>query len=158
MPKSCNRVSWQNLIAYWLQTGRPGFDPRQRQRHFSLASVFRPAVRSTQLPTQLVQVLSPGVKRGRDVTLTTHSHLVPRSRKSRSYTSSPPWRLYGVKGQLYFTVSNPVNFTRRNIFCLNATYRPLKYVTICLSLRPKAPCSQTPSIYVYGDTQNFTSI
>jgi hypothetical protein len=35
-------------------------------------------------------VLSPGVKRGRGVTLTTHPHLVPRSRMSRSYTSSPP--------------------------------------------------------------------
>jgi hypothetical protein len=34
-------------------------------------------------------VLSPGLKRGRGVTLTTHSHLVPRSRMSRSYTSSP---------------------------------------------------------------------
>jgi hypothetical protein len=30
-----------------------------------------------------------GVKRGRGVTLTTHPHLVPRSRKSRSCTSSP---------------------------------------------------------------------
>jgi hypothetical protein len=32
----------------------------------------------------------PGAKRGRGVTLTTHPHLVPRSRMSRSYTSSPP--------------------------------------------------------------------
>jgi hypothetical protein len=38
----------------------------------------------------------PGAKRGRGVTLTTHPHLVPRSRMSRSYTSSPPKRLYGV--------------------------------------------------------------
>jgi hypothetical protein len=30
-----------------------------------------------------------GVKRGRGVMLTTHPHLVPRSRMSRSYTSSP---------------------------------------------------------------------
>jgi hypothetical protein len=30
------------------------------------------------------------------------AHLVPRSRMSRSYTSSPPWRLHGVAGQLYF--------------------------------------------------------
>jgi hypothetical protein len=30
----------------------------------------------------------PGVKRGRGVTLTTHTHLVPRSRMSRSRTSS----------------------------------------------------------------------
>jgi hypothetical protein len=32
----------------------------------------------------------PGAKRGRGVTLTTHPHLMPRSRMSRSYTSSPP--------------------------------------------------------------------
>jgi hypothetical protein len=31
----------------------------------------------------------PGAKRGRGVTLTTHPHLLPRSRMSRSYTSSP---------------------------------------------------------------------
>jgi hypothetical protein len=35
-------------------------------------------------------VLSPGLKRGRGVTLTTHPHQVPRSWMSRSYTSSPP--------------------------------------------------------------------
>jgi hypothetical protein len=32
----------------------------------------------------------PGAKRGRGVTLTSHPHLVPRSRMSRSYTSSTP--------------------------------------------------------------------
>jgi hypothetical protein len=37
-----------------------------------------------------------GVKRGRGVTLTTHPYLVPRSRMSRSYTSSPSKRLHGV--------------------------------------------------------------
>jgi hypothetical protein len=41
-------------------------------------------------------VLSPGLKRGRGVTLTTHPHLVPRSSMSRSYTSSPPKRLHGM--------------------------------------------------------------
>jgi hypothetical protein len=42
-------------------------------------------------------VLSPGLKRGRDVTLTTHPpHLVPRSRMSRSYTSCPPKLRRGV--------------------------------------------------------------
>jgi hypothetical protein len=35
-------------------------------------------------------VLSPGVKSGQGVTLTTHRHLVPRSGMSRSYTSYPP--------------------------------------------------------------------
>jgi hypothetical protein len=29
-------------------------------------------------------------------------HLVPRSRMSRSYTSSPPQNLRGIAGQLYF--------------------------------------------------------
>jgi hypothetical protein len=35
-------------------------------------------------------VISPGLKRGRGVTLTTHPHLLPGSRMSRCYTSSPP--------------------------------------------------------------------
>jgi hypothetical protein len=38
----------------------------------------------------------PGVKRGRGVTLTTHSHLVLRSRMRRSYTSSAPSASIGV--------------------------------------------------------------
>jgi hypothetical protein len=38
----------------------------------------------------------PGAKRGRGVTLTTHPHLVPRSRMSRGYISSPPKRRHGV--------------------------------------------------------------
>jgi hypothetical protein len=38
----------------------------------------------------------PGVKSGRGVMLTTHPHLVPRSRMSRSYTSSPPKRHHDV--------------------------------------------------------------
>jgi hypothetical protein len=39
-----------------------------------------------------------GGKRGRSVTLTTHIHLVPRSRMSRSYNSSHPWSLHGSSG------------------------------------------------------------
>jgi hypothetical protein len=34
-------------------------------------------------------ILSPGLKCGRGVTLTTHPYLMPRSRMSRCYTSSP---------------------------------------------------------------------
>jgi hypothetical protein len=41
-------------------------------------------------------VLSPGVKRGRGMTLTTHPHLVPWSWMSRSYTSFSPKRLHGM--------------------------------------------------------------
>jgi hypothetical protein len=69
-------------------------------RHFPLASVSRPALGPSQSPVQWVPgVLSLGVKGGRGVTLTTHTHLVLRSRMSRSYTSSPPqappWRVAG---------------------------------------------------------------
>jgi hypothetical protein len=39
---------------------------------------------------------SPGLKCGRGMTLTTHPHLVPRSRMSRSYTPFPPKRLHGM--------------------------------------------------------------
>jgi hypothetical protein len=74
-----------------------GSIPRQRQRIFLLASAFRPALGPTQPPIQWVPgVLSPGVKRGWGVTLTTHPRLVPRLKMSRSYTSSPPRRLHGV--------------------------------------------------------------
>jgi hypothetical protein len=41
-------------------------------------------------------VLSPGVKHDWGVMLTTHPHLVPRLRMSRSCTSSLPRRLHGV--------------------------------------------------------------
>jgi hypothetical protein len=48
------------------------FDPRHRQRISPLASVSIPALMPTQPPVQRVPgVLSPGVNRGRDVTLTT---------------------------------------------------------------------------------------
>jgi hypothetical protein len=79
-----------NLSQYsvWLRAGRPGDRssiPGRGERIFSLASV------STQPPVQWVPgVLSPGLKRGRGVTLANHPHLVPRSRMSTSYTSYPP--------------------------------------------------------------------
>jgi hypothetical protein len=38
----------------------------------------------------------PRVKRGQGVTLTTHPDLVPRSKMSRSYTSSPPKCHHGM--------------------------------------------------------------
>jgi hypothetical protein len=44
----------------------------------------------------------PGAKRGRGVTLTTH--LVPRSRMSRSYTSSPPSATMACSGSVLLLV------------------------------------------------------
>jgi hypothetical protein len=76
------------------------FDPRQRQRIFPLTSVSRTALWSTQPPVQWVPgVLSPGIKSGRDVTLITHPHLVPRLRVSRSQTSSPPSAFVACSGK-----------------------------------------------------------
>jgi hypothetical protein len=85
--------SVQCLATGWT-TGRSRFDPQQRRNDF----FSRPALGSTQPPVKRVpEVLSPGLKCGRGVTLTTHPHLLPRSRMSRSYTSSLPKRLRGVK-------------------------------------------------------------
>jgi hypothetical protein len=60
---------------------------------FLLAPVSRPALRPTQ---PLIHWVPKGIKCGRGMTLTTHPHLVPRLRMSRSYTSSPPMCLHGV--------------------------------------------------------------
>jgi hypothetical protein len=88
--------SVSTCLATGWTTGRSRFDPRQRQRIFPLTSVSRPTLGPTQPPVQWVPwALSPGLKRGRGVTLTTHPYLVPRS-GSRRYTSSLPKRLRGV--------------------------------------------------------------
>jgi hypothetical protein len=55
-------------MVYWSR-----FDRRQGKRIFLLAPASRPALGPTQPPIQWVPgVLSPGVKCGRGVTLTTH--------------------------------------------------------------------------------------
>jgi hypothetical protein len=68
-----------------------GSIPGRGEMIFPLASVSRPALGPIQLPVQWVPgVLSPSLKLGLDVTVTTHPHLVPRSIMSRSYTPSLP--------------------------------------------------------------------
>jgi hypothetical protein len=70
-------VSWVAQYSVWLRAGRlgdRGSIPGRGERIFLLASVSRPALGSTWPPVQWVLgVLSPGLKCGRCVTLTTPS-------------------------------------------------------------------------------------
>jgi hypothetical protein len=85
-PRSASGFPGVAQYSFWLQTGRPDFDPRQKQRISPLASVSRPALRPTQPAIQRVPgSFPPGINHGRSVTVTAHPHLVPRSRISRSY-------------------------------------------------------------------------
>jgi hypothetical protein len=61
-------ASVQCLTTDW-KTGWPEFDPRQRQKIFTRASVSRASLRPTHPPGQGVRGggISPGVKRGRGV-------------------------------------------------------------------------------------------
>jgi hypothetical protein len=70
---------------------------------FYTLTVFITALGPTQAPIQWVPgALSPAVKRGRGVMLTTHPVLVPRLRKRKSYTSCHPNApLCSVTGPLY---------------------------------------------------------
>jgi hypothetical protein len=92
------------IYIIWLRAGQlgdRGSIPDRGERIFPVTSVSRPALRPTQPPVQWVPgVLSPGVKRCRGVTLTTHPHLVPGSRVSRSYILSPQASSCCVVGQL----------------------------------------------------------
>jgi hypothetical protein len=93
----CNSIVVGSLLLCKIKLVPLGVRSPAGAKDFPLTSVSRPALGPTQPPVQWVPgVLSPGVKRGRGVTLTTHPHLVPRSRMSRSYTSSPPKRLHGM--------------------------------------------------------------
>jgi hypothetical protein len=98
----CKPVSSVSTVSGYGPDDRAiGVRSRQRQEIFPLASASRPVLRPTQPPVQWAPgVLCPRLKRGRGVTLTTHPHLVPRSRMSRSY--SPPKHLRGVQWDVAF--------------------------------------------------------
>jgi hypothetical protein len=79
---------------------------------------------TTQLPIQWVW----GVKHGQGVTLTTHPHLAPRSRMSRSYTSPPPKHHSGMYwGQVYFTTAYPYS---EKLFLLCFSFQSLSNVLV----------------------------
>jgi hypothetical protein len=81
-------VQW--LATSWT-TRRSRFDPWQRRKDFS-SNMCVQTVSGVHPTSSTMGTGSPfqGLKRGRGLPLTTHPHLVSRSRMSRSYTSSPP--------------------------------------------------------------------
>jgi hypothetical protein len=89
-------LGWLSQCNVWLQTRQSGFDPRHRQRLFpsNVCVQTSPEAHPASYPTGIGDSF-PGVKRGRGVTLTTQSNLLPRSRMSGSYIPSPPGRLNG---------------------------------------------------------------
>jgi hypothetical protein len=75
------RVAQSGWLATGWTTGRSRLDPRQRLKNFS--STLCVQTGSGAHPASCTVgtgVLSPGLIRGRGVTLTTHPHLVPKSR------------------------------------------------------------------------------
>jgi hypothetical protein len=93
----------------------------------------RPALGPTQPPVQRVPgILSPGLKRGRGVTLTTHPHVVPRSRMSRSYTSSPPIAFVACSETAlafsFFLINTGLPYPASEVSCNRTT---LKYCSTC---------------------------
>jgi hypothetical protein len=87
-------ITWENIMSSelsrhsdGLRVGQLGFDFRQRQETSLSFAVCIPALGSTQLLLQHVPFsLSPGVN------LTTHLHLVPRSRMVELYDHHHPAR------------------------------------------------------------------
>jgi hypothetical protein len=79
---------------------RPGYRvsiPGRGESIFPVVSLCRLALGPTQLPVQWVPGGPfPGAKARPGCNAYHSPHLVPRSKMSRSYTSSPPWRLRSV--------------------------------------------------------------
>jgi hypothetical protein len=70
--------------------------PAEAKGFLPLASGSRPALGPIQHPVQWILGSFP-----RGVTLTTHTHLVPRSRMSRSYISFPPSAFVACNGTVF---------------------------------------------------------
>jgi hypothetical protein len=131
---------------YGLDDRVSRFDSRQGQRIFLLAPASRPALRLIQPPIQWVPgVLSPGVKRGRGVTLTTHPHLTAEVKYEKELyllsPRAPPWR---VAGHLYEykavlgsrpAVSSDIRFSFVSIIHspLISSYKPVQFIQLRIS-------------------------
>jgi hypothetical protein len=86
-----SRVAQSVCLATGWTTVWSGFDPRQRRKDFS-SSLCIQTGSEVHLSSCTMGTRGPFAegKGDRGVILTTHAHLVPRTRMYRSYTSSPP--------------------------------------------------------------------
>ena len=100
----------------WLRAGRSG-------DRISVASRFSAPVQtgpgSTQSPVRWVPGLSRGVKSGRGVLLTTHSLLVPWSRKSRAIPLFPLWAVRPLQS---LSACTSVHFTFFFTHCVDSYF------------------------------------
>jgi hypothetical protein len=93
------RILISTYCSLWLRTGRPGDRGSTPAGANDFYSNFCVQTGSGAHPASCTMDTGgpfPWAKRGRGVTLIAHPHLVPRSRMSRSYTSSPLKRHHGV--------------------------------------------------------------
>jgi hypothetical protein len=102
---------------------------RQRTKDFSSSLCVQTGSGAHPPPVQWVPgVLSSGLKRGRGVTLTTHPHLVPRSRMSRSYTFSP--LSSGIDFSILLIIQShsfPKSMLNRTSACLDYNTNPFLF-------------------------------
>jgi hypothetical protein len=93
----CSFVSW---VARGWKTRRPRFEHRQKRKDFS--SILCVQTGSGADPTSCTMGIGgPFGAKARPVRDADHSpHLVPRSRMSRSYTSSPPGAFMACSGTI----------------------------------------------------------
>jgi hypothetical protein len=96
---------WAGYFTYWALLVPMFLKQTYKLYFYCPVSIIQPPVQ------WVLGVLSPGVKRGRGVTLNAHPHLVPRSRMSRSYTSSPPNASMTCSGTAYLTYLFPLQRT-----------------------------------------------
>jgi hypothetical protein len=106
----CSLIKYRHFSIYvWLQTGRPGDPgsiPGRGNRFSSNLCVQTGTGAHLSSCTMGTGGSFPVVKGDRGVTLTTHPHLVSRSRMSRSYTSSPLCASIGMLWDYLFLLIN----------------------------------------------------
>jgi hypothetical protein len=111
-----------------ITSGLSRFDHRQRQTNFSCSlCVQTDSGAHPASCTMGTGVLSPGLKGGQGVTLTTRPHLVPRSKMSRNYTPLPQSAFMACSGIYRFSFNGGK---------YSGLYHYTSYTTHCLTTQP----------------------